>query len=206
MKSKERACNLSILIGLYLAGTIGGILGWHCLEQNAYWLFRDSNLYSIAGMCSVVFVPSILVMVIVALVSRKPKKIADHVTAAIMVGSGIALSHVLLMRHDGKYREDFALNRARWEAIAISIKSEVPAKQTFYEKPLAQKDVCSDNIVFVTNDRGNHMVFFPTLKYWIDNWSGFVYSESGEPPYPNSFLEVRHVERLDEHWFWIRTT
>ena len=49
-------------------------------------------------------------------------------------------------------------------------------------------------------------VWWPILRWWIDNHQGFVWSESGDPPPARSFLDVTHIERLDDHWFWIHTT
>ncbi len=47
-------------------------------------------------------------------------------------------------------------------------------------------------------------VLFYTYRGTLDNFSGFVYSPSGEPPPPQKFGGVlRKVTRKDAHWFWV---
>lgn len=48
-------------------------------------------------------------------------------------------------------------------------------------------------------------VYFPH-QLMFDNSEGMVYCKDGKPPDPAAFFKITSFKRIDEQWFWVKTT
>ncbi|NHM32421.1 hypothetical protein [Neobacillus terrae] len=104
---------------------------------------------------------------------------------------------------------DFKMNKHEREKVVEMVqnnklKQEDP-ESTLIQLPRQYKHLSKGEgeIVVEKAKNANYILFF-TYRGILDNFSGFVYSSTGQKPSRNAFNgDFKEVEKLDKHWYFV---
>ncbi|WP_127579424.1 hypothetical protein [Paenibacillus koleovorans] len=90
------------------------------------------------------------------------------------------------------------------ETKPILIQPDTSGVQAVIPLPLEYKHVSRGGGDVLLDSRSGKVLFF-TFRGVVDNFSGFVYSPSGQEPQADDFGgTLREIERMKENWYWVR--
>lgn len=101
-------------------------------------------------------------------------------------------------------RADFERYRAEREKV---IGQWVPEDQSEWPESIPVDDRLAESGRVRIRQRDEDTIFcFPLLWRGFDNIEGFVYTASGDPPHQGDVFRIIYRRRIDDHWFYIRTS
>ena len=99
----------------------------------------------------------------------------------------------------------FVASRAEdWIATLTELKG---LERVQVDPPTIVRDLATGGEARYDKDQdGARFVILPAYVYGIDNAVAYIYSFDGKPPTERVYNQIVKIERIDAHWYLVKTT
>jgi hypothetical protein len=181
---------------------------WRLAQERGYWVWKDNPTLIGFGLDFGVMLAGCLLpflLLISPFLIWKKKVGAEYVRMIQVLLPIASLVFGVMLMDEARHRSvDFRLYAEGRHRVVEAMRQQPKGESSLVK--INEPHVAANDEVWLYREGVEHMVFFPVLIEGLDNYKGFVYSETGTEPPRSAFLEIVSVKRIDPHWFWIGTT
>lgn len=170
------------------------------------WMFIDALTVFFAPILSLVIFGFFVIVTITTVlywIKRKDSKPFIIQLATLLLITLFPFQQVLL-------QIDFNKNKKERESVVSMVYQErlrpnVSYNDRLIELPEEFKHLSKGGgEIVVEKKKGNDFILFYTFRGVLDNFSGFIYSPTDQPPVQGDFAsDLKEVKKIEEHWYFI---